>query len=729
MLKRKALQLAVSVGMAAMSGAVYANGSDMTNPDSGVVVGYWHNWCDGGGYQGGNAPCVTLDEVNPMYNIVNVSFMKVYDVADGRIPTFKLDPTVGLSEEQFIDQISELNKQGRSVLLALGGADAHVELETGDERAFADEIIRLTERYGFDGLDIDLEQAAVTAANNQTVIPDALKLVKDHYRAEGKNFLITMAPEFPYLTTGGKYVPYIDNLEGYYDWINPQFYNQGGDGIWVDGVGWIAQNNDELKEEFIYYISDSLINGTRGFHKIPHDKLVFGIPSSIDAAATGFVKEPQDLYDALDSLTAQGQPLRGVMTWSINWDMGTNKAGQAYNEQFIKDYGPFVHGQVTPPPVEGEPVLKGVENTRVLHGTVFDPMEGVTATDKEDGDLTSSIDVEGYVETSVIGTYVLTYRVKDSDNNETTKARTVEVYSQKPVFDGVSDTTVVLGNSFDPMAGVTANDAEDGDLTSSITHTGSVDVNEIGNYTLVYRVTDSANQTVTAERKVSVTDGSNCAAAWDANTVYVEGDQVSHDGATWVAGWYTRGEEPGTTGEWGVWKKASDSSCGGNPGPGGDVELSVSGLQSEYILDNGDVSIQFTLASNEALDVIAKVINSAGSVVEQTNVNLTDSRTVTMDLYDITEGQYKLEVVGTATDGEVVMVDNSFSVKEEGGTTPPPGDYPPYEAGTNYEAGDIVVGRDNGLYECKPWPYTAWCASASYAPGDSQYWQDAWIKL
>ncbi|MFA0555416.1 immunoglobulin-like domain-containing protein [Vibrio sp. 10N.222.55.A1] len=729
MLKRKALQLAVSVGMAAMSGAVYANGSDMTNPDSGVVVGYWHNWCDGGGYQGGNAPCVTLDEVNPMYNIVNVSFMKVYDVADGRIPTFKLDPTIGLSEEQFIDQISELNKQGRSVLLALGGADAHVELETGDERAFADEIIRLTERYGFDGLDIDLEQAAVTAANNQTVIPDALKLVKDHYRAEGKNFLITMAPEFPYLTTGGKYVPYIDNLEGYYDWINPQFYNQGGDGIWVEGVGWIAQNNDALKEEFIYYISDSLINGTRGFHKIPHDKLVFGIPSSIDAAATGFVQEPQDLYDAFDSLTAQGQPLRGVMTWSINWDMGTNKNGQQYNEQFIKDYGPFVHGQVTPPPVEGEPVLKGIENTRVLHGTTFDPMDGATATDKEDGDLTSSIDVEGYVETSVIGTYVLTYRVKDSDNNETTKARTVEVYSQKPVFNGVSDTTVVLGTAFDAMAGVTANDAEDGDLTSTITHTGSVDVNEIGNYTLVYSVTDSANQTVTADRKVSVTDGSNCAAAWDADTVYVEGDQVSHDGSTWGAGWYTRGEEPGTTGEWGVWRKVSDSSCGGNPDPGDDLELSVSGLQSQYAPDNGNVRLDLTLTSNEALDVTAMVINSAGTVVEQTKVNVTDSRAITIDLYDVAEGQYALEVVGKASDGEMVMVNDSFAVKDGGGTTPPPGDYPPYEAGTNYAAGDIVVGSDNGLYECKPWPYTAWCASASYAPADSQYWQDAWTKL
>lgn len=136
-------------------------------------------------------------------------------------------------------------------------------MKAGDEQAFADEIIRVTDLYGFDGLDIDLEQAAVTAADNQTVIPAALRIVKDHYKAQGKNFLITMAPEFPYLTQGGKYVPYITSLEGYYDWINPQFYNQGGDGVYVDSVGWIAQNNDNLKQEFIYYISDSLANGTR----------------------------------------------------------------------------------------------------------------------------------------------------------------------------------------------------------------------------------------------------------------------------------------------------------------------------------------------------------------------------------------------------------------------------------------------------------------------------------
>ncbi|WP_434761661.1 immunoglobulin-like domain-containing protein [Vibrio fortis] len=729
MMKRSMLQLAISMGMVAVPSMVSASSTPMTNPDSGVVVGYWHNWCDGSGYQGGNAPCVTLDEVNPMYNIVNVSFMKVYNVADGRIPTFKLDPTIGLSEEQFIDQISDLNKQGRSVLLALGGADAHIELKTGDERAFADEIIRLTERYGFDGLDIDLEQAAVTAANNQTVIPDALKLVKEHYRAEAKNFLITMAPEFPYLTTGGKYVPYIDNLEGYYDWINPQFYNQGGDGIWVDGVGWIAQNNDELKEEFIYYISDSLVNGTRGFHKIPHDKLVFGIPSSIDAAATGFVKDPQDLYDAFTSLTSQGQPLRGVMTWSINWDMGTNKNGQQYNEQFIKDYGPFVHGQVTPPPVEGEPIFKGIENARVLHNTVFDPMAGVTATDKEDGDLTSSIDVEGYVETSVLGTYILTYRVKDIDNNETTQARTVEVYSQKPVFDGVSDTTVALGATFDPMAGVSASDAEDGDLTSSIIQTGNVEVNEVGNYTLVYRVTDSANQTTTAERKVSVTDGSSCANAWNSETVYIEGDQVSHDGSTWKAGWWTRGEEPGTTGEWGVWSKVSDSSCGGEtPDPDVDPTLSVTGLASSYALNNGQVTLSLQLVSNETLTVDVSVRDASNKVVEQSQTEVNGQSPLTIELQGIEAGTFQLLLEGVADDGEMVSSQNSFSVTDET-TTPPPGEYPDYVTGTAYQAGDRVIGADNGVYECKPWPYTAWCASESYAPGDSLYWKDAWTKL
>ncbi len=77
-MKQKALYLAVALGLSGLSNVASAN--EMVNPDGGVVVGYWHNWCDGAGYKGGNAPCVTLDEVDPMYNVVNVSFMKVFPI-------------------------------------------------------------------------------------------------------------------------------------------------------------------------------------------------------------------------------------------------------------------------------------------------------------------------------------------------------------------------------------------------------------------------------------------------------------------------------------------------------------------------------------------------------------------------------------------------------------------------------------------------------------------------
>lgn len=41
---------------------------------------------------------------------------------------------------------------------------------------------------------------------------------------------------------------------------------------------------------------------------------------------------------------------------------------------------------------------------------------------------------------------------------------------------------------------------------------------------------------------------------WDKTATYNAGDTVDHNGKAWVAQWWTKGEEPGTTGEWGVWR-------------------------------------------------------------------------------------------------------------------------------------------------------------------------------
>lgn len=309
-----------------------------------ILMGFWHNWVSepGQGYQQGLFAEMALTDIPQNYNVVAVAFMK-----GSGIPTFK---PYHFSDSEFRRQIAVLNAQGRAVLISLGGADAHIELHAGQEEALAYEIIRLVETYGFDGLDIDLEQLAITHADNQTVIPTALRWVREHYKKEGKHFIISMAPEFPYLRTAGSYLAYIKALDDVYDFIAPQYYNQGGDGIWVDELNlWVTQNNDAHKKLFLYYLTDSLIHGARGFSSIPANRLVIGLPSNTDAAATGYVVEPQTVIDALSDLEKAGNPVRGLMTWSVNWDNGKDKQGRLYNWEFLTRYG-YVTGGETPVP-------------------------------------------------------------------------------------------------------------------------------------------------------------------------------------------------------------------------------------------------------------------------------------------------------------------------------------------------------------------------------------------
>ena len=68
----------------------------------------------------------------------------------------------------------------------------------------------------------------------------------------------------------------------------------------------------------------------------------------------------------------------------------------------------------------------------ILHvGDSSVPMAEVLAIDKEDGDLTSKIKVDGEVDTSKAGTYVLTYTVTDSKGHEVTAKQTVTVKEKK----------------------------------------------------------------------------------------------------------------------------------------------------------------------------------------------------------------------------------------------------------------------------------------------------------
>ncbi|MBC1936827.1 DUF5011 domain-containing protein [Listeria grandensis] len=138
------------------------------------------------------------------------------------------------------------------------------------------------------------------------------------------------------------------------------------------------------------------------------------------------------------------------------------------------------------------PVVTG-QDSSFKAGRTFDPMAGITASDTEDGDLTASIQViANDVNPDVAGVYHVTYRVTDSDSNTTEVTYTVTVLSnEKPVIHA-SDQAIAFGMPFDPMAGVSASDVEDGDLTGSITIiSNDVNPNVAGIYHVTYSVVDS----------------------------------------------------------------------------------------------------------------------------------------------------------------------------------------------------------------------------------------------
>jgi len=81
-----------------------------------------------------------------------------------------------------------------------------------------------------------------------------------------------------------------------------------------------------------------------------------------------------------------------------------------------------------------------------------------------------------------------------------------EETNEKPVINGAENITIKVGDSFDPKSGVIATDKEDGDITSKIVITGSVDTSKAGEYVLTYSITDSFGNNTTMTRKVTVID-------------------------------------------------------------------------------------------------------------------------------------------------------------------------------------------------------------------------------
>lgn len=139
-----------------------------------------------------------------------------------------------------------------------------------------------------------------------------------------------------------------------------------------------------------------------------------------------------------------GETVAGTFTWEDGNQ--TVESGKAYKWTFTPDdtnHYEVVNGEsiVCPIPMEelnAIPTINASDKTLTV-GDTFNPLDGVTASDKEDGDITEKVEVlSNDVDTSKAGTYTVIYKVTDSKGASSTKTITVTVKgkdTQKPTID------------------------------------------------------------------------------------------------------------------------------------------------------------------------------------------------------------------------------------------------------------------------------------------------------
>lgn len=209
--------------------------------------------------------------------------------------------------------------------------------------------------------------------------------------------------------------------------------------------------------------------------------------------------------------------LKGGYKVSIKSNVDENKIGEydiLYETKFLFFRVKKVRKVIVIDNVAPVLTLIGSKTAQICPNGVYKE-EGYTSIDNYDGDITSSVEVKTNDDS-------ITYTSKDSSNNISTKNRNlVKADNIAPVIT-LNDNAiqyVYKGDNYQEK-GATATDNCDGDLTSNIKISGSVDSYSVGSYEITYEVSDSSSNTAKATRYVKVINRSD----YSGSTIYLTFD-------------------------------------------------------------------------------------------------------------------------------------------------------------------------------------------------------------
>ncbi|WP_329337575.1 glycoside hydrolase family 18 protein [Streptomyces sp. NBC_01352] len=312
-----------SAKSAAVTGTTTASpgGGDVSLPKH-AVTGYWQNFNNGATVQ-------KLSAVQSQYDIIAVAFADA-TTTPGAV-TFNLDSAGlgGYTVDQFKADVKAKQAAGKKVIVSVGGERGTVSInDSASATNFANSVYALMQTYGFDGVDIDLENGL-----NATYMTQALRALS---AKAGPSMILTMAPQtIDMQSTSNAYFQTALNVKDILTVVNMQYYNSGSM-LGCDGKVYSQGSVDFLTALACIQLEGGLAPSQVGL----------GVPASPSGAGSGYVS-PSVVNNALDCLAkgtgcgtfkpARTYPeLRGAMTWSTNWDA---TAGNAWSNAV----GPHVH--------------------------------------------------------------------------------------------------------------------------------------------------------------------------------------------------------------------------------------------------------------------------------------------------------------------------------------------------------------------------------------------------
>ncbi|ARE74257.1 chitinase [Streptomyces sp. Sge12] len=317
-----------------------------------ALVGYLHaSFANGSGY-------VRMADVPASWDVINLAFGEPTSVTSGDI-RFRLCPVAECpnveSPAEFKAAIKAKQAAGKKVLISIGGQNGQVQLaSTAARDTFVSSVSSIIDEYGLDGLDIDFEGHSLSLATGDTdfrapttpVVVNLIAAVKTLKARYGPDFVLTMAPETFFVQLGhqyygsgpwggqdpraGAYLPVIHALRDDLTLLHVQDYNSGSI------MGLDNQYHSMGGADFHIAMTDMLLTGfpvagntARVFPALRPDQVAIGLPATTNAG-NGHTS-PAEVNKALNCLTKKTDcgtyqthgtwpGLRGLMTWSINWD-------------------------------------------------------------------------------------------------------------------------------------------------------------------------------------------------------------------------------------------------------------------------------------------------------------------------------------------------------------------------------------------------------------------------